>query len=121
MLNDVKTQSDKTVWTAWLKRFEERYGDFIKQRTYHEDRRHWWFTHRNLRRAFLTLKKSQANLFIYLDNPNIEKDTNGLESEFSHLLQKLTNHRGLRRRKAISFVKWYLCLKSICFEERKFI
>jgi len=31
MLNDVKTQSDKTVWTAWLKRFEERYGDFIKQ------------------------------------------------------------------------------------------
>lgn len=116
LLNNVKNQKEKTIWLTWLNRFEKRYGDLIKQRTYHEDKRHWWFTHRNLRRAFLTLKNSQDHLFIHLDNPNIEKDTNGLESEFSHLTNKLGNHRGLKREKTVNFVNWYFYLKSIYFE-----
>lgn len=120
LLNGIKTHGDKGVWLAWLRRFEREYGDFINQRTYHEDGRHWWFTHRNLRRAFRTLKSSLPNLFIYLDNPLIEKDTNGLESEFSHLGGKLAHRRGLKREKRINFLKWYFYLKSVHFQYRKF-
>lgn len=124
LLNDVKTDGDKSAWAAWLKRFEKRHGEFISQRTYgmnKEGKNSWWFTHRNLRRAFVTLKKSLPNLFIYLDNPNIEKDTNGLESEFSHLKSKLGNHRGLKRERRINYVRWYFYLKSVYFEQRKSI
>lgn len=119
LLNGTKNHDDKRVWIAWLKRFEKRYEDFINQRTYSEDRRHWWFTHRNLRRAFRTLKSSQPNLFIYLDDPLIGKDTNGLESEFSHLVSKLANRRGLTREKRINLVKWHLYLKSVHFRYQK--
>lgn len=122
LLNDIKTSGDRSAWVAWLLRFEKRYGEFINQRTSglnQEGKKGWWFTHRNLRRAFMTLKKSLDNLFIYLENPNIEKDTNGLESEFSHLEDKLANRRGLRRSSRINYLKWYCYLKSVHFKDRK--
>lgn len=122
LLNSIKAPSEKAVWLAWLRRFEQRYGDFVKQRTYginSKGKNGWWFTHRNLRRAFMTLKTSLPNLFIYLDNPNIGKDTNGLESEFSHLEDKLANRRGLRRSARINYLKWYCYLKSVHFPGHK--
>lgn len=122
LINQIKNHSEKKVWVSWLERFEQRYGDFVKTRTYginKEGKKGWWFTHRNLRRAFLTLKNSLPSLFIYLDNPLIEKDTNGLESEFTHLVDKLRSRRGLKRTKRINFVRWYFYFKSIYFERRK--
>lgn len=122
LLNSIKTPSEKGVWVCWLRRFEERYGDFVKTRTYginKEGRRGWWFTHRNLRRAFRTLETSLDHLFIYLGNTHIEKDTNGLESEFSHLEDKLANRRGLRRSARINYLKWYCYLKSVHSKNRK--
>lgn len=124
LLNLIRNQGEKGVWIAWLSRFEKRYGDFVKQRTYgtnKEGKKGWWFTHRNLRRAFLTLKNSLPNFFIYLDNPQIEKDTNGLESEFTHLIDKLRGRRGLKRKNRSSFVRWFFYLKSIHFKRRKSI
>lgn len=121
LLNGIKTHSEKDIWLRWLNRFEERYGDLIKQRTYAEDKRSWWYTHKNLRRAFRTLQSSQAHLFLYLDDPHLSKDTNGLESEFSHLQQKLGVHRGLKRERVVNFVRWYFSLKSIYFRRPKLL
>lgn len=124
LLNQIRNHSEKRIWLAWLKRFEERYGDFIKQRTHGtnpEGRPGWWFTHRNLRRAFLALRNSLPNLFLYLNNSHVEKDTNGLESEFSHLEGKLSNRRGLKRPARINYLKWYCYLKSVHFNGRKSI
>jgi len=115
LLTQVKTHQEKRIWILWLKRFEERYTNLMNQRTYPLDlnsKKKWWYTHKKLRRAFRTFKISIPNLFIYLDNPNIEKDTNGLESEFSHLKEKLGNHRGLKREKKENFIRWYFYLKS---------
>lgn len=112
LLNSIKTHDEKEIWLKWLERFEERYTDVINQKTRGEGR-HWWYTHRNLRRAFLTLKSTRNNLFLYLDYPQLPKDTNGLESEFSHLKQKLGAHRGMTRPRKINFIRWYFYLKSI--------
>ena len=115
LLTQIRNHKDKIVWIKWLERFEDRYQDLMNQRTYTLDlnsKKTWWYTHKKLRRAFRTLKISIHNLFIYLDNPDIEKDTNGLESEFSHLKEKLGNHRGLKREKKANFIKWYFYLKS---------
>lgn len=112
LLNEVRTKEEKNIWLKWLQRFEQRYQNSINQRTYHEDKRHWWFTHKNLRRVFRSLSTSKDHLFLYLDNPNLGKDTNGLEAEFKHLKQKLSVHKGLRGKRKINFIRWYFFLKS---------
>ncbi|MDN3655117.1 hypothetical protein QWZ08_05745, partial [Ferruginibacter paludis] len=35
-----------------------------------------------IRRSFFTIKRALPNMFCYLDNPNIPKTTNGIESYF---------------------------------------
>lgn len=111
-LNRVKTHNDKDIWLKWFGRWEGRYQPFINQRTYQDSSRHWWFTHKNLRRAYRTLKLSLDNLFLYLDHSGLDKDTNGLEAEFTHLKHKLNSHRGMTRKRKASFIRWYFFFKS---------
>ncbi len=118
-LNQVKSPEEKAVWLAWLSRWEDRYQDFIRERSYgakEDGSRTWWYTHKNLRRAFRTLKTTKDHLFLYLNHSNLPKDTNGLESEFSHLKQKINLHRGLKRHRKVKAIYWFCHLKSL---ERK--
>jgi len=110
-INKIFTHSEKQVFLNWLTRFEVRYEHILKQRSY--SGRTWWYTHKNLRLAFNTLKSSKNNMFFYLDDPNIPKDTNGLEAEFTHLKTKLNMHRGLSKNRRESYVFWYWFLKSV--------
>jgi hypothetical protein len=112
LLNQIKSLDERDIWLKWLERFEERYGELIRKRSYGENK-HWWYTHKNLRRAFLTLKSTKEHLFLYLEYNNLSKDTNGIEAEFSHLKQKLGVHRGMTRERKANFVRWYFYLKSI--------
>lgn len=113
-INNIKNHYEKNIWLKWFERFEKRNKETLNQKTYQnkEGKTTWWYTHKNLRRAYRTIKSSLPNLFLYLDCSNLSKDTNGLESEFSHLKRKLSLHRGLKRRRKINFVKWYFYLKS---------
>lgn len=114
-INQIKTHSEKQIFLSWLARYEKRWGEFLKQRTYATDpnsKKKWWYTHKNLRAAFRHIKTSTDNMFFYLDNEDVPKDTNGLEAEFTHLKQKLNSHRGLTRKRQENFVKWYLFFKS---------
>ena len=116
-LNRITNHYQRDIWLKWFGRLTQRHEALIRERTYGKDevsgRRTWWYTHKNLRRAFRTLHASRENLFLYLDYPDLPKDNNGLEAEFSHLKGKLNIHRGLTRERRTSFVKWYFYLKSI--------
>lgn len=118
-LNSLSTHYEKQIFFKWLERFEERHAKVVNERTYARDQkdqasgRRWWYTHKNLRLAFRTLKGSLPNFFFYLDDQSIPKDTNGLEAEFTHLKTKLNMHRGLSRKRRANFVAWYWYLKSI--------
>ena len=118
LVNRIYTQNDKRVFLLWLDRFEKRYAETLKKRTYSSSRGSWWYTHKNLRLAFNTLKSSKDNMFLYLDNPNIPKDTNGLEAEFTHLKTKLNMHRGLSKARRENYVFWYWFLKSVYINGR---
>ena len=111
LINKIKNLNDKQIFLNWLDRFEKRYEIILKQRTYAG--KHWWYTHKNLRLAFNTLKSSKNNMFFYLENNNISKDTNGLEAEFTHLKTKLNMHRGLSKNRKENYVFWYWFLKSV--------
>lgn len=112
-LTHIRTKAEKVVWLKWLERFEKRYGEVIDQRTYAADGRHWWFTHRNVRKAFRTLKTTTDHLFLYLDYPDLTSNTNCLEAEFTHLKQKLKIHNGLKRSRRVYFTHWYFYFKSL--------
>ena len=111
-LNHVKNKYEKVIWIKWFERFKKRHINQINERTYAEDKKHWWHAHKNLRRSYRTLKISINNLFLYLDYHRLYKDTNALESEFKHLKQRLSVHKGLTRKRKINFIKWYFYLKS---------
>jgi len=114
-VNKIKTESDKKIFINWFHRYEDRFGNILKQRTYgtKDNGQTWWYTHKNQRLAFNTLKSSLNNMFFYLEDNNIPKDTNGLEAEFTHLKTKLNMHRGLSKCRRENYVYWYWFLKSI--------
>lgn len=112
LLNAIKNINERDIWILWLTRFGKRYEAVLKERTYSEDKTHWQYTHRKLRKTYRMLDGSLDHLFLYLENENIEKDTNSLEAEFKHLKKKLAVHNGLKRSRRINFNKWYFYLKS---------
>jgi len=117
-LNQIKTYQESRVWITWLKRWEEEYRCLVRERTYGKTKKGkdtWWYTHKNLRATYRTLITTLDNIFLYLDDPKLDKDTNGIESEFSHLKQKTNMHRGLINERKIAVIFWYLKFKN---EER---
>lgn len=111
LLNQVKTIYHRNILFLWLQRFEERYMPAIKERTYSEDKKNWWYTHKYLRRTFLILKNNWDHLFVYLDYPYLVKDTNRLEGLFSQLDNSLGRHRGLSKKSRANFLYWFFLLK----------
>jgi hypothetical protein len=113
-LNQIHNHYEARIWNLWLVRWKRRYEELIKQRSYatkDDGSKTWWYTHKSVRRAFRTLWFTQEHLFLYLNYPELDKDTNDLEALFSHLKQKLEAHRGLTRKKKIAFLYWYFHFK----------
>jgi hypothetical protein len=70
----------------WVNQFLlwcNRWDSFLKERSYLEGTRKWWYAHKSLRRARVLILNALPNLFYYLEDNTIPKDTNGLEGRFS--------------------------------------
>ena len=76
-----------------------RWRNFITEKTYITGTKHWYYTHKNVRGAYLSLKKNLPHLFTYKKYPelNIPRTTNSLDGMFTQLKNKVAVHRGLRR------------------------
>ena len=114
-VNRIQGKHEKEEWQKQFRQFAHDYMDIMKQRTYmrrEDGTKTWWYTHKNLRHAFIFLRNSESNMFFYLEDGNLPKDTNGLEAEFTHLKSKLRIHRGLKRERRINFLYWYFCFKT---------
>lgn len=107
----ISSITDSESWGYWvvsLMRWEEKYRDYLNEKSYKEETKRYWFTHKMVRRSFVTIRRALPNMFHYLNNPNIPKSTNSLESFFGHLKQKISLHRGLSRSHFAKFLVWYL-------------
>ena len=111
LLNSVKSEYEQNIWLRWLERWGERHQAFTKERTYSEDKDHWWYTHKNARRVFRSINKDKEPLFAYLRS-SLPKDTNGLEGVFSQLDAKLARHRGLNQEKKEALIAWFFFLRE---------
>lgn len=107
--------TDRNKWGYWvveLMQWYDAHKEFINQKTYNQDTSRYWFTHKSVRRSFIHIKRALPNMFYYLDNSNIPKSTNALESFFGHLKENIAIHRGLSKIHYRNYIKWYLYFKT---------
>ena len=112
MIHQIKTHNDKLYWIQCLLAGEIKFKDFLKEKSYKPETGRYWFKHRLIRRSFFTIKRALPNMFHYLDNNNVPKTTNGIESFFGHLKNHLDLHRGLTENNRINFIKWYIYFRN---------
>jgi len=114
-LNHITSEYEKNIWITWFDLWIKRYEYITRERIYlktDDGNKTWWYTHKNIRKAYRSLKLSKDHLFLYLDHTNLDKDTNGLEGEFKHLKAKISSHSGLRKMNRAACISWYLHLKK---------
>lgn len=112
MINKIKTHNDKLYFISQLHAWEIKYSVYLKERTINPIGGRYWYTHKLLRRSYFTIKRALPNMFHYLNDINIPKTTNGIESYFGHLKNHLDLHRGLTKNHRINFIKWYIYFRN---------
>lgn len=96
------TKTTEDVFGKALMLWHETWGAFIEEKTISEmlsGKRKWYYTHKNVRSAYYSLKRNLPFLFTYLKYPelNIPNTTNSLDGMFTQLKAKTAVHRGLRK------------------------
>jgi len=104
----IKNNNDRLFWIQEFHQWYEKHKDYINETTYNIETGRYWYTHKLLRRSYITIKRALPNMFHYLANPKIPNTTNGIEGFFSHLKNHLDLHRGLTTKNRINFIKWYI-------------
>lgn len=99
VITDSLTELNEQLFSRALSEWHEKWKDFLKERTFAQDGKHWWYTHRRLRSAYRSLNTNLPYLFSYLQYPEfcIPNTNNSLEGYFSKLKKLLNNHNGLTR------------------------
>jgi len=112
LLLKIKTDNDKTFWIKEFDDWYRRHKQYLNEKTFHPTTGRYWYTHKLLRRSYLTIKRALPNMFHYIQNNKIPCTTNGIEGFFSHLKNHLDLHRGLTTVNRINFIKWYVYLSN---------
>ncbi|MGN0188516.1 MAG: hypothetical protein ACI395_03265 [Candidatus Cryptobacteroides sp.] len=107
-ISHIKTANDKLYWIKELNKWHENYEEFISQKSVNKETGEMTYTHDNIRRAYIHLHRAIPDMFKYIDEPDVPKNTNSLESFFGHLKDNLRIHRGLSREHQKNFIKWYI-------------
>ena len=115
-ISHIKTSNDKLFWIKQIREWHDEYEEFIKQKTINKETGEMTYTHDNVRRTYIHIKRALPNMFKYIDNPSIPNNTNSLESFFGHLKDNLRIHRGMSVEHRQNFIKWYL---FFCNEKKK--
>ena len=94
-------------FTELLNEWHNRWKDFLRERTYHEDGKHWQYTHCRIRSAYRSLKTNLPNLFTYQKYPELKipNTTNSIDGYFSRLKSLLNIHRGLTKRRRYKLIQ----------------
>lgn len=82
---------------TYLKKYIERYRDFLNEKTINPITGETPWTHEPLRKAALSLVRFEPFLFTHEHNQNIPKTTNSLEGHFRHINEVVAVHCGLTR------------------------
>lgn len=111
-LHLIESDIQRDYWIVSLIKWHEIYKNYIDQKSMNPETGRYRYTHKMVRRVFMTIKRALPDMFKYLENSRIPKSTNGLGSFFGHLKGHLNVHRGLSRTHRKQFIQWYLYFKN---------
>jgi hypothetical protein len=111
-LHKITDQESKGYWIVDIVNWHKKHIEYVNEKSYSDATGRYWYKHKMVRKAFTVIKRALPNMFHYLDNPDIPKSTNGLESFFGHLKTHITVHRGLSSSHRKNFIKWYLQFRN---------
>lgn len=112
LLHHINNMVEQHMWTICFEKWYQKYDAVINEKAYQNDTKRWWYKHKNLRRAAMSIKNSIGDIFHFISDKNIPKTTNALDSYFGHLKGMLNVHRGLSKEHRKGYILWYLYLKS---------
>lgn len=90
-----------------LKEWYERWKDFLKEKTFSFDGKHWNYTHRRMRSAYRSLKTNAPFLFTYQKYPELKipNTTNSLDGFFGKMKKLLRIHNGLTQERRYKIIQ----------------
>lgn len=93
------TRTNQKTFTKVLTAWEKKYHSFYTEKTCILGTNRFYYTHKNVRSAYLSLKRNSPNLFTYQKYPklNIPNTTNTIDGYFASLKKKVAQHHGLRQ------------------------
>ena len=112
VMHTVTTHFELSDWLLSLYDWYQIHKEFIEEKSYNHQTGRYWFTHKMVRRSFMSIKRALPNMFHYLNNPKIPKSSNSIESFFGHLKGHLNIHRGLSYKHRKQYIMWYLYFKN---------
>ena len=112
VMHVITTLFELSDWLLSLHNWYQVHEEFIEEKSYNYKTGRYWFTHKMVRRSFMSIKRALPNMFHYLDNPKIPKSSNAIESFFGHLKGHLNIHRGLSYKHRKQYIMWYLYFKN---------
>ncbi|MFT5036560.1 MAG: hypothetical protein ACI9VM_000122 [Candidatus Azotimanducaceae bacterium] len=93
------TRTNEKTFTKELFAWEKKYHSFYTEKTYVTGTKHWYYTHKSVHSAYMSLKRNLPYLFTcqkYLEL-NIPNTTNTIDGYFASLKKKIAAHHGLRK------------------------
>ena len=96
---DMLTKTDKESFEGMFAEWCKKWDGYLKERTIDPETDKSHYTHKNLRSAYLSVKRNLPLLFTWYDNIElgIPNTTNLIDGHFSQLKRMLRNHNGMRR------------------------
>ena len=90
-----------------LKEWHEKWKDFLKEKTFRPNGKHWNYTHRRMRSAYRSLKTNSPFLFTYQKYPELKmpNTTNSLDGFFGKTKTLLRVHSGLTQERRYRIIQ----------------
>lgn len=86
-------------FTKLLMDWKKDWPNILTDKTYVTGSKYWYYTHKKVRSAYLSMERNLPYLFTYLRYPELKipNTTNSLDGSFTHLKDKVKIHHGLRK------------------------
>ena len=103
-------KTDKESFTGALSEWFAKWEKFMNERTTNPETGKSYYTHKNLRGAYRSLKNNLQWLFTWYDHPEVDipNTTNAIDGHFSDLKNKLRCHNGLTIERKRRFIDGFL-------------
>lgn len=105
-LCNIKSFKEQNWFLETYKNWLEKYKDFVWSLPLTN------IAFKDLKRTTVLINNAIPDMFYFLNDPNIPKTTNTLESFYSRLKADYRRHRGLTQKNKINYLSWYCYYKN---------